>query len=88
MMIASECPVPVEELLEVQVERTSVALGNDTSVGSELAIVHIVDGGASCLIDTDTGIECESEVLEELDLGISGTIYCITFRVVVIAYII
>ena len=78
MMLEIEGPVPVEKLLEVEVERTAMALSDDTAVGSELTVVHIVDCCASGLIDTDTGVECESKILEELDLCVTCTVDCVT----------
>ena len=76
-----ECPVPVQELLEVHIEHTSVALVDDTAVGCELTIVHIQDSRTSCLIHTNTGIEGKCEVLEELGLYVRRTIDCITLAV-------
>ena len=82
MMYSGKSLVPVKELLEVQIERTSVRLRDDTAVGSELTIVHIVDACASGLIHSDSGIESELEILEEVDLHVSCSIYSITLAVV------
>ena len=57
-------------------------LADDTAVRSELAVVHVVDAGAACLVDSDTSIECECEILEELHLNIPCTIDGITLTVV------
>ena len=78
MMLEVESSVPIEELLEVEIERTSVCLSDDTAVRSELTVVHVVDGCSTSLIDTDTGIECKCEILEELDLCVTCTVDCIT----------
>ena len=81
-MLEIEGLVPIQELLEIKIERTSVALADNTSVCSKLAVVHVADGGTSCLIHTDTGIESELEILQELNLGISRSVDGITLRVI------
>ena len=81
MVHSGKSLVPVKELLEVQIERTSVRLRDDTSVGSELTVVHVVDACASCLINSDSGVECELEVLEEVDLHVSCSVDGVTLAV-------
>ena len=69
-MTVSELSAPVEELLEVHIEGASVALGYETAVCSELTVVHVLDRCAAGLVNTHTCIECECEILQELDLDI------------------
>ena len=70
IVAVSEHPVPVEKLLKVDIELAAVILGYDTSVGRELTVVHVLDACAAGLIDSDSGVECEGEVLEELYLNV------------------
>ena len=71
-MVLSECPVPVEQLLKVVVEVPCMRLGNDTSVGSELSIVRVVDLSSSGFVKTSSCIECELEVPQERDIDKSS----------------
>ena len=84
MMLEVESLVPVKELLEVKVERTTMTLTYDTAVSCKLSVIHVADSSTSCLIHSNTRIEGKLEVLEESYLSISCSVDSITLRVVCI----
>ena len=77
-------PIPIQELLEVQIERTSMTLADDTSVRSKLTVVHIADACASGFVHTHTSIESKCKILKELNFCVSGSVNGITLTVVCI----
>ena len=81
-MMLLECSTPIHELLEVQIERTTMALRDDTTIGSELTVIHVADACASCLIHTNSGVECECNILRQLDFEVTGTVDSITLTVI------
>ena len=84
MVDTVESPVPVKELLEVESKRPAVRLCNQTAHSGILTVVHVHQVASAVLLKSETCIECECEVLEELDLSITVSVECVTLRVVLI----
>ena len=81
MMHACNSLVIIEQLLEVDVECPSVRFSNYTALSGELTVVRIVHACSAGLVQTDTGIDRELEVLKECDISECLGCQGITFAV-------
>ena len=82
MVFPVECPVPVEELLHVEVEPAVMPFREGTAVSLELPVVRIAHAGRASLVKANTYIIGELEVPEEGDLREGCTVEGVSFAVV------
>ena len=79
-----ECLFPTQELLEVHVEDSRVRLAYHTAHIGCHSVELVSDGCSTSLVNSESGIEGECEVLKELDFCECSAVECITFSVVLV----
>ena len=84
VVILAESSIIGNQLLSIQVERTTVRLRQSTTGSCELTVVGVRHIGATRLVQTNTNVETSLQALDDGSLYVCSTIECVTLGVALV----